>query len=406
MAHPTDYDVAIIGGGPVGLAAALALDDAGLTCAVLERAPRSAWEEPGFDGREIALTYHARDLLERVGAWRHIPHVAISPLREARVETGRGNHPLIFDAPADQTENSDPNTPLGWLVSNNQIRRALFAEAASRSGVTLLSGVDVDSIRQDAASAVTHYSGGQGGALRALLTIGADGRFSPTRRRAGIGAVIHDFKRVMMVCRMAHEEPHHHVALQWFDEGQTVALLPVNGGASSLVLTLPPQDIHRLMSAEQTAFNDEIMRRVGRRHGAMRLISSRHAYPLKAVYAHRFSARRLALLGDAAVGMHPITAHGFNLGLRGVDTLATEVATAFSAGRDIGEHAVLRRFEAKHRAATMPLFAATNSIATLYTRDAALFRALRGLGLRIADAVPPFKSAVTATLMDRRHSPA
>uniref|UniRef100_A0A6P4FUH6 2-octaprenylphenol hydroxylase-like n=1 Tax=Drosophila rhopaloa TaxID=1041015 RepID=A0A6P4FUH6_DRORH len=148
-----------------------------------------------------------------------------------------------------------------------------------------------------------------------------------------------------MVCRMAHDLPHHNVALQWFAEGQTIALLPVNGHASSLVLTLPPADIQRLMHTEQDAFNAEIMERVGNRLGAMRLVSTRHAYPLKCVYAHRFAARRLALLGDAAVGMHPITAHGFNLGLRGAEVLAAEVETAFSHGQDIGSAAVLRRFE-------------------------------------------------------------
>ncbi|GBR02577.1 5-demethoxyubiquinol-8 5-hydroxylase UbiM [Acetobacter oeni] len=395
MTNTPEYDVAIIGGGPVGLAAALCLDDAGLSVTVLERADAASWAEPAFDGREIALTWHARALLERLGAWQHIPESIICPLREARVETGRANHPLIFDADASHTT---PGEPLGWLVANNMIRRALHAEAATRPGITLAPDIAVSTMRQDGDTTVIHHSGGK---TRARLTIGADGRFSATRRRAGIGAVIHDFEKVMMVCRMAHEAPHHNVALQWFDEGQTIALLPVNGGASSLVLTLPANDIDRLMHAGQDDFNAEIMQRVGNRMGTMRLVNSRHAYPLKAVYAHRFTARRLALIGDAAVGMHPITAHGFNLGLRGAETLATEVGKAFTQGQDFASPVTLRRYEHQHRAATAPMFAATNGIATLYTRDTAPFRALRALGLRAASALPPFRSAVTAMLMDR-----
>lgn len=398
MSFSSDHDVTIVGGGPVGLAAALALQETGLSVAVLERAPSAVWAEPQFDGREIALTYHARSFLERLGAWQHIPDSVICPLKEARVETGVHNHPLIFEA--DRPAGAE-GEPLGWLVSNNMIRRALYAEAATRSGISLLSGTGVETVRQDGNGATVHARSATTLSLKSQLVIGADGRFSPTRRRAGIGAVIHDFERVMMVCRMAHDLPHHNVALQWFAEGQTIALLPVNGHASSLVLTLPAADIRRLMDAEQGAFNAEIMQRVGNRMGAMRLVSSRHAYPLKCVYAHRFTARRLALLGDAAVGMHPITAHGFNLGLRGAETLAAEVGAAFESGRNIGGSDVLRRFERRHRAATMPLFAATNGIATLYTHDAAPFRLLRSVGLRVADSLPPFKSAVTAMLMDR-----
>lgn len=392
---PADYDVAIIGGGPVGLAAALCLEKAGLSVAVAERADEKRWADPAFDGREIALAWRARDLLERLGAWKHIPESIVCPLREARIETGRGNHPLIFEADGPR---EDPAEPLGWLVSNYMIRRALFEEAASRPGITLLPGCTTTTLRQDGDAVAVHYRGGR---LRARLAVAADGRFSPTRRRAGIGAVIHDFRRMMMVCRMAHDLPHHNVALQWFDNGQTIALLPCNGGASSLVLTLPPEEIGRLMVADQSEFNAEINRRTGNRLGEMRLVSTRHSYPLKTVYAHRFVVPRLALLGDAAVGMHPITAHGFNLGLRGAETLAEEVSTALTRGEDIGGLAPLRRFERRHRAATAPMFAATNGIATLYTRDELPFRALRSVGLRVADTVAPFKSAVTAMLMDR-----
>ncbi|NVN40124.1 FAD-dependent monooxygenase, partial [Ameyamaea chiangmaiensis] len=236
-----------------------------------------------------------------------------------------------------------------------------------------------------------------GDTLSARLVVGADGRFSRVRAMCGIGAIVHDFHRSILVCRMAHESPHHHIATQWFDAGQTIALLPVNGGASSLVLTLPDDEIRRLAQLEQSAFNDDIMRRVGNRLGAMRLVSTRHIYPLKAVYAHRFAAHRLALVGDAAVGMHPITAHGFNLGLRGQQTLVA----ALSNADDPGARAPLRQFEWQHRRDTAPLFAATNGIATLYTRDEAPFMALRRAGLRLAQALPPFRTAVSQMLMDR-----
>ncbi|NVN10408.1 5-demethoxyubiquinol-8 5-hydroxylase UbiM [Nguyenibacter vanlangensis] len=384
-------DVTIIGGGPAGLAMALSLDALGLSVTVLERAPHAALADPDFDGREIALTHHSVSALRASGAWARIPAIGVSPLREARVETGRRNHPLTFDTRGRGVD------ALGYLVSNHLIRRALYQEAVSRPGITLRAGVATRRVRTDR-DRVTVLA--EGGDIETRLAIAADGRFSDIRRLHGIGAVTHDFHRAMLVCRMAHESPHHHVALQWFDQGQTVALLPVNGSASSLVLTLPPDHIANLRAMERDAFNAEIMARIGNRLGAMRLVSTRHVYPLCAVYAHRFTASRFALIGDAAVGMHPITAHGFNLGLKGQEILTQEIAAGLARHGDPGAAASLRRFEMRHRMATAPLFAATNGIATLYTRDDPPFRHLRAAGLRVADSLAPFKAAVTSMLMD------
>ncbi|RBM08487.1 FAD-dependent hydroxylase [Novacetimonas cocois] len=386
-------DVTIIGGGPVGLATALSLEALGLSVTVMERAPASTLAEAPFDGREIALTHHSVGVLRKIGAWAHIPDVAISPLREARVETGRHNHPLTFDTRGRGVD------ALGYLVSNHLIRRALYAQASERPGITIRAGTATRYVRNGREEMTVVHDGGE---ENSRLVVAADGRFSQVRRLQRIGAVVHDFRRSMLVCRMAHESPHHHVATQWFDEGQTIALLPVNGGASSVVLTLPSDRIEALRHMERDAFNAQIMQRVGNRLGRMRLVSTRHVYPLRGVYAHRFATPGFALVGDAAVGMHPITAHGFNLGLKGQETLAQEVAVAMEKGTPIGSLSVLRRFERRHRLATAPLFAATNGIATLYTRDEMPFRELRRAGLRVADMLSPFKNAVTDMLMDRQ----
>ena len=388
------YDVAVIGAGPVGLSFALALAGRGISTVLVERQPAAALEDPGFDGREIALTHHSRALLERLGAWDHIPPDAVSPLREARVLNGAASYALTFDA------GHEDRGPLGFLVSNRLIRKALYAVLQGAPDARLIAGTEVEDVTTRTGVARLRLS--DGGDIRARLAVAADTRFSRTRERQGITASVREFGQSMLVCRMAHDAPHGHVATEWFDYGQTVALLPLNGAASSVVLTRDPAEIERLSRLDPAAFETEMERVLhGRRLGRLRLVSTRHTYPLVATYAHRFVGRRFALLGDAAVGMHPVTAHGFNLGLRGAEVLAREILDAHGRGQDIASPAVLLRFEATHRLATGPLYAATNTVALLYTRDGLPTRLARHAVLRLGGRITPFREAVSAMLMDR-----
>lgn len=391
------YDVIVAGGGPVGLACAISLGRDGRKVCIVERSPQTLLADPPFDGREIALTHHASEWLREVGAWDDIPGDCICPMYTARIETGKsGNPPLLFDAPADGPD------ALGHMVANHLIRKALYAVVCRTPGVDVVAGHAIARSWHSARSAGVVLDDGR--EIEADLLVAADGRFSRLRSEAGIGAVVHDFERSIMVCRLRHPVSHANTALQWFDEGQTIALLPVApdgrpGACSSLVLTLEPDEIARLQALDGRAFSEDITARTQGRLGPMTLESVCCVYPLKAVYAHRFHAPRLALIGDAAVGMHPITAHGFNFGLRGQETLARAIA---DGPGDAGDPSVLARFACTHKLATAPLFAATNAIATVYTRDEPPFQAMRRAGLAVANRLMPFKSAVTNMLMDRQ----
>lgn len=394
------YDITIAGAGPAGLACALSLAEQGWRVAVIDPTPEAVLAAPAFDGREIALTHHSRDWLERNGVWSHIPEQIVSPLRTARIESGQEapDHPsgaLLFQAPPGSAD------ALGYLVANHQIRTALYRALCDQGRVTVLAGQRVSRSSGNADRAMVLLEDGT--LIESALLIAADGRFSRIRQARGIGAIVHDFGKEIMVCRMRHPQPHDGVALQWFDEGQTIALLPVAddeqpGHLSSLVLTLDPTDIARLRDLDKEAFGAEITRRTQGRLGTMNIESGRCTYPLKTVFAHRFQTTRLALIGDAAVGMHPITAHGFNLGLTGQSLLNEEIA---QGDGDPGASTVLRRFERRHRRATAPLFAATNGIATLYTHDALPSLTLRRAGLAVAQRLTPLKSIITGFLMDR-----
>jgi ubiquinone biosynthesis UbiH/UbiF/VisC/COQ6 family hydroxylase len=203
----------------------------------------------------------------------------------------------------------------------------------------------------------------------------------------------------MLVLRMRHEVPHEQVAWEWFGQGQTLALLPLHDPqTSSVVLTLSPSAMKTLLALDDAALERDMAERFQQRLGAMRVAGPRCAYPLVGVYAKRFVAERFALIGDAAVGMHPVTAHGFNFGLLGQATLARELRTAVAAGRSIASPELLQRYERIHRRATRPLYLATGMLAGLYTDDRRPARVLRKLALGAGARLGPFRRIVLSGL--------
>src|SRR5690606_9734861 len=228
--------------------------------------------------------------------------------------------------------------------------------------------------------------------------VAADSRFSQLRRMMGIGARSFDHGVSMLVGRVAHAQAHGHVAQEWFDYGHTLALLPLNGDRSSVVLTLKPQQMRAVEALDDASFAADMQRRMRGHLGDLSAIGSRHVYPLVSVYADRFVGPRFALIGDAAVGMHPVTAHGFNLGLQGQAKLAEALLQVHRIGGDIGADAVLSRYQRSHRAASWPIYAATRLVTRLYTDERPAARALRGATLRVANRVPLFRRAVAGQL--------
>jgi len=387
-----DADIVIIGAGPAGLCFARSLADAGLQIMVLERQAKAALATPAFDGREIALTHHSAKLMQQLGLWERIDPQEISPLQDARVFNGSSLFSLNIGH--HETHQSE----LGYLISNHLIRKAAYEVVKASPTITLKTEAKVKSIQTNADGVQVTLSEDE--VIQARLLIGADSRFSETRRAMGIAADMHDFGKTMMVCVMEHSVPHEHTAWEWFDYGQTLALLPMNGMHSSVVVTLPPKEIDNLMKMHEDDFNREVSARFKHRLGTMRLVSTRHAYPLVTAYAKRLIGERFALVGDAAVGMHPVTAHGFNFGLKGIATLSSEIKAALASGKDFTSNSLLLRYEKVHRRHTRPLFVATHAIAKLYASDSPPARLLRTGALHLGSRITPFKRAVAGFLAD------
>ena len=216
----------------------------------------------------------------------------------------------------------------------------------------------------------------------------------------GISTKTYDFGQTAIVCRMNHEKSHNHTAYECFHYGRTLAILPLPGNQSSVVITAPTQIAEKIAHMTNQEFNLDIQQQFENKLGKMQLVGDRHQYPLIAVYANQFITKRLALLGDAAVGMHPVTAHGFNLGLKGQHTLSTLIKFSLTENTDIGSENLLKKYQSTHHRACKPLYLGTNVIVKLFTNDNLTHKVMRKIILRVGNRCLPIKKMILKKLTE------
>lgn len=386
------HDIIIIGAGPAGLSFARTLSDTGLNMVLVERQPLSVLENPPEDGRDIALTHTSETLMRNLGLWAHIPGDRIGTIRDARVLNGADPYALHFAA-----EDSGA-AYLGRIVPNHLIRKAAFEAVRHSDNVSILTEKSVTGVETDAREGRVTLDDGT--VLSAPLVIAADSRMSENRRRMGISAKMTDFGRVVIVCELSHELPHDDIATECFHYDRTLAILPMAGNVSSAVITLPADQADAVLAMSAGEFAADIAERFEHRLGKMELVTERHPYPLMGVIADRFVANRFALVGDAAVGMHPVTAHGYNLGLTGAALLAAEIRGAKMRGEDIGSMAGLLSYERQHRRKVLPLYHGTNAIVRLFTDTSPPAKLLRSAALRLGNVLGPVKKQIEKQLTE------
>lgn len=396
---PAEREVCVIGAGPVGGVLACLLVRAGVRVAVVDRAPFPPMEHPDFDGRCYAIAAGSQRILEHAGLWAALP-LAPGPIREIRVSDGRvGRRPaplfLHFRGQEAGVE------AFGWMVEARALRMALNARLHAEPGL-LVAAPSAARVERRADGATVTLDDGRRIACR--LVVAAEGRDSPMREAAGIPVTRFGYGQTGLVGAIGHERPHHGVALEHFLPAGPFAQLPMAGvagapHASAFVWTERSAQAARLLALDDAAFTRELARRLGGHLGAVRLLGRRWSYPLGALHAHRYFAQRLALVGDAAHGIHPIAGQGLNLGLRDAAALAAQVGAAAAAGSDPGEEALLRRYQASRRPDNLLMLAATDGLDRLFSTDLSPLRLARDLGIAAVHRLGPVKRAFVRQAM-------
>ena len=384
------YDIAIIGAGPVGVAFACGLADSKLKIAILDKAPKEVISNPKKDGREIALTHHSVEFLKKLNVWSLIPKKLISTIKEARVLDGNSTYFLNFNHHEIQKE------CLGYLISNYIIKKNLYKRLHKHSNITLINNVECLSIDVNKKYSSIILSNGK--KINTSLVVAADSRFSKIREKMGISTFSQNFYKDMIVCQMEHEKPHKNIAYEFFRYNQTQASLPCIKNQSSIITTANKDLSSDLINMDKKKFNKEMENNFNSFFGKMKLIGKRYSYPMITTYSKKFISHRFAMIGDAAVGMHPVTAHGFNLGLKGSEILINEIKSAIKNRNDIGLISVLQNYQSKLHRVAAPLYVTTNGIVNLYTSNVLPAKITRQFMLRLANTVNPIKQTFLSIL--------
>ncbi|MUO79658.1 ubiquinone biosynthesis hydroxylase [Agrobacterium vitis] len=378
-------DLVVVGGGYVGLSAALAVKRAAphLDVTVIEAAPEGQWRK---DPRASAVIAAATKMLEVFGVWSTIEPQS-QPINRMIVTDSRTSDPvrpvyLTFDGEVEEGK------PFAYMVPNVAMVGALL-DAAGEAGISIRHGVKASGFSVNGHKAEVALSDGT--TLSCRLVVACDGVRSRVRDMAGIKTVTWAYGQSGIVTTVEHERPHQGVAEEHFLPAGPFAILPLTGNRSSLVWTERSEDADRLVAEDDLMFETELERRFGHKLGAIRATGDRRAFPLGLTLARSFIGPRLALAGDAAHGIHPISGQGLNLGFKDVAALAETIVDADRLGLDIGDITVLERYQTWRRFDTFRMGVTTDVLNRLFSNDITPVRIARDFGLGLVERLPKLK---------------
>jgi 2-octaprenyl-6-methoxyphenol hydroxylase len=388
--QPAEVDLAIVGGGLVGASLALALAPLGLGVALIEAVlPGSGEQQPSFDERTTALANGTVRVFKALPVWPRIEREA-APIRRIHVsEQGRFGTARI-DAAEQGLE------ALGYVVPNRAIGAGLWEGLSRTPTVQVIAPARVVSADLDGDARVVRIErDGQASSLRARLVVAADGARSLVRDQAGVAAEHLKYEQTAIIATMTSQRFHDHVAYERFTPDGPIAVLPLQDGRCGIVWTRKPEEAARLLALPDAGFVAEFQAAFGLRLGRFLRVGQRYSYDLALSRSERHAAERMAMVGNAAQGLHPIAGQGFNLGLRDAVSLAEVLADGLAAGStDVGDTALLDAYARWREEDQRRIVAFTDGLVRLFAMPLGIARGLRSAGLLAFDVVPPAKSAL------------
>lgn len=378
------HDVAIIGGGLAGLTLSCLLGKSGLHVICLDQAPKPSGKNK--DLRTTAISFGSRQILECAGIWENLPAEAC-PIDDIQILDGKSSVLLNF------LSAEVANKSFGWIVENFDLRTAMAKTLKPLKNVTHKTETKITDfeVSDDFVTCITDDK-----PVKARLVVGADGRQSFTRQWMDIPVRQWSYKQRAVICTVSHSNPHHNVAVEHFWPEGPFAVLPMADDKkgthrSSVVFTEHGPEPQSLMRYSDEEFEMALAARFPESYGDIKLIAPRVAYPLGLVHASSYIGPRMALVADAAHGIHPIAGQGLNLGFRDIGELAGLLATAHEKEQDIGAQSVLETYQRRRRPDNMAMVAVTDGLNRLFSNNIPPVRLMRRAGLKLVSKIGPAK---------------
>ena len=376
------FDLIIVGGGLAGLSLACALREARLKIALVETAPPQ--RPAGWDARVYAITPANAEFLKKIGAWKHLDGARMAPIYAMQIHGDAGAR---LDFSAYETGVDE----LGWILESSLMARELWEGVERQDNLTLLCPATPRALTiTDGAAELTLADGRT---LSAKLLVGADGRDSWVRETVGLSAIETPYGEMGVVANFACAKPHRNIARQWFRDDGVLAWLPLAGERISIVWSTPEAHAHELLALPAEAFAGRVAEAGRHELGALEPLTPPAAFPLRLLRVPRTVAPRLALIGDAAHGIHPLSGHGINLGYQDAKALA-DLLVATPEWQDIGNEPLLRRYQRARREETVLMQTATHALRQLFHETLPGARTLRNLGMNLTNALPVIKNVL------------
>lgn len=371
----TDYDIAIIGGGLAGLTLSILLGHQGHKVVCIDRENPDIQTKKSYDIRTTAISWGSRNLLKNAGIWNDLEHKS-QCISDILILDEDSPIELEFNA-------SDINTEgFGWIVDNRDLRVSLLHHVHKNKNITHLTGQSVKNFRDNDSKIDIVLDDDM--TLSASLIIGADGRNSFTRKWMGIKTFNKDYKQSAIVCMIEHTKPHNGLALEHFRTQGPFAVLPYLNNTSAIVWTVSTKESQQWLECSDDVFKTAIQTRCGTRFGDIKIKGSRAAWPLNLVKSHSYIGNRMALVAEAAHGMHPIAGQGLNMSLRDIAAI-TEL---LNGAHDVGDNAILKKYQSMRRIDNISMVAATDVLNELFGNNFFGVRAIRRFGLHAVSRLP------------------